>query len=198
MGREGHRWPTRRPLSRLLSNNRTHPQGHHPFAFALAELIDNALRATKAVAAGAPRAITVSLVLPGDLAAAAGGPPGATGAGLICVRDNGAGMSKGELNQWAVMNLSMEDRGLAPGSPAMGGGGGSGSGSGSGGSGGRYLSGDISYFGVGSKNAAFFLGRSVKARFCAAMRGGGRSSGRRLRRRVFTAALPLPPALNPG
>lgn len=28
--------------------------------------------------------------------------------------------------------------------------------------GGRYLSGDLSYFGVGSKNAAFFMGRSVK------------------------------------
>lgn len=26
----------------------------------------------------------------------------------------------------------------------------------------RYLSGDLSYFGVGSKNAAFFMGRSVK------------------------------------
>jgi hypothetical protein len=26
----------------------------------------------------------------------------------------------------------------------------------------RYLSGDISYFGVGSKNAAFYLGRAVK------------------------------------
>lgn len=28
--------------------------------------------------------------------------------------------------------------------------------------GGRYLSGDLSYFGVGSKNAAFFMGMSVK------------------------------------
>ncbi len=28
--------------------------------------------------------------------------------------------------------------------------------------GGRYLSGDLSFFGVGSKNAAFFMGSSVK------------------------------------
>lgn len=64
-------------------------------------------------------------------------------------------MTKTDLNQWAVMNLSMEDRGLL--TP-----GGSTSQDSGGGGGGRYLSGDISFFGVGSKNAAFFLGRCVK------------------------------------
>ncbi len=33
---------------------------------------------------------------------------------------------------------------------------------GDGAAGSRYLSSDISYFGVGSKNAAFYLGRTVK------------------------------------
>ncbi len=67
-----------------------------------------------------------------------------------------------ELNNWAVMNLSMEDRGLLgaadapPTRPA----------------GGRYLSSDISFFGVGSKNAAFYLGRTVKV--ATRPPGGGR------------------------
>lgn len=29
-----------------------------------------------------------------------------------CMQDNGRGMSPKELSQWAVMNLSMEDRGM--------------------------------------------------------------------------------------
>ena len=33
---------------------------------------------------------------------------GSTMKGLVCVQDNGSGMSKQELNDWAVMNLSME------------------------------------------------------------------------------------------
>lgn len=82
-------------------------QGHHPLAFALAELIDNALRATKANdAAGRRRAITVSLAT--DERA---------GRGLVAVRDNGCGMGVSELGSWAVMNLSMEDRGLLPSNP---------------------------------------------------------------------------------
>ncbi|KAI8466921.1 MAG: hypothetical protein J3K34DRAFT_524164 [Monoraphidium minutum] len=133
-------------------------QGHHPLAFALAELVDNALRATKGNRrVDRPRSIVVSLVM--DEAASRG---------LVVVRDNGVGMTPQELNNWAVMNLSMEDRGLLDpaalaAQPA----------------GGRYLSGDIRraaacvggsgagawrgfYFGVGSKNAAFYLGRTVK------------------------------------
>jgi signal transduction histidine kinase len=75
-------------------------QGHHPLAFALAELIDNALRATKGNSE-LPRSITVSLVTDEK-----------GGKGMVCVRDNGSGMTVQELNNWAVMNLSMEDRGL--------------------------------------------------------------------------------------
>jgi sensor histidine kinase regulating citrate/malate metabolism len=75
-------------------------QGHHPLAFALAELIDNALRATKGNVER-PRSITVSLVTDEK-----------SSKGMVCVRDNGSGMAVQELNNWAVMNLSMEDRGL--------------------------------------------------------------------------------------
>jgi DNA mismatch repair ATPase MutL len=79
-------------------------QGHHPAAYALAELVDNSLRATKGNG-GRARRITVTLAVPErDRDRAAGA--------LICVRDNGCGMDKRELNDWAVMNLSMEDRGL--------------------------------------------------------------------------------------
>jgi hypothetical protein len=80
-------------------------QGHHPAAFALAELIDNSLRATKGNNGDRPRCITVTLAVPEKESEHGGGA-------LICVRDNGCGMSKRELNDWAVMNLSMEDRGL--------------------------------------------------------------------------------------
>lgn len=75
-------------------------QGYHPLAFALAELIDNSLRATKGNRE-APRSLAVSLVT-----------DDAGSRGMVCVRDNGSGMSTRELNNWAVMNLSMEDRGL--------------------------------------------------------------------------------------
>ncbi|GBF97420.1 hypothetical protein Rsub_09586 [Raphidocelis subcapitata] len=135
-------------------------QGHHPLAFALAELVDNALRATKGNTSR-PRSIVVSLVVD-DTASR----------GLVAVRDNGVGMTPQELNNWAVMNLSMEDRGLLDGGAQQP-------------AGSRYLSGDIrraasgegvvhgdlggrsvccpaGYFGVGSKNAAFYLGRTVK------------------------------------
>ena len=74
--------------------------GQHPFAYALAELVDNAIRATHGNPEGRGRQIVVSLV------------HGPGGAGALCVEDNGCGMTKQQLNQWAVMNLSMEDRGL--------------------------------------------------------------------------------------
>ena len=110
-------------------------QGHHPFAYALAELIDNSLRATrKVVRFDQPRTITISFVTCGS---------GGARKGLICVRDNGSGMSKEALNDWAVMNLSMEDRGQQPteaepagrGQPSLTGAG-------------NFLTGDLSYFGV--------------------------------------------------
>ena len=88
----------------------THVQGHHPFAYALAELIDNSLTATRNTAyPGQPRNITISFVTKGTASALKG---------LICVQDNGSGMSKEALNEWAVMNLSMEDRGQKPLEPA--------------------------------------------------------------------------------
>ena len=114
----------------------------HPFPYALAELIDNSLRATR----GNTRArnIVVSLV-----AAHAGQP------GLVSVWDNGCGMTMRQLGEWAVMNLTMEDRGAQPQeaerprttqSAACA----------------KQLCSDLSYFGVGSKNAGFFMGRCIK------------------------------------
>lgn len=113
----------------------------------MAEFVDNSLRATRNNAPD-PRNITISLLTTGA---------GASKKGLVCIQDNGCGMTKRELNDWAVMNLSMEERGAAPQeieidargrAAALGAG--------------RFLTGDISYFGVGSKNAAFFMGSSVK------------------------------------
>ena len=66
-------------------------QGRHPFVFALAEFIDNSLRATRRNAPH-PRQITVSLVVSGSNPA--------TARGLVCVTDNGVGMNKQELNDW--------------------------------------------------------------------------------------------------
>ena len=113
-------------------------QGHHPFAYALAELIDNSLRATRhRAAAGQPRTIEVTRLvrylacLCRLLATAQSsdlwhrGPSTAiqhmhmqvslvtaqhsnSMKGLVCVQDNGRGMNKQELNEWAIMNLSME------------------------------------------------------------------------------------------
>lgn len=83
---------------------------------------------------GQPRTITISFVTRG---------PANALKGLICVQDNGSGMSKGALNDWAIMNLSMEDRGQKPtepepaarGQPSLTGAG-------------NFLTGDLSYFGV--------------------------------------------------
>jgi hypothetical protein len=66
-------------------------QGRHPFVYALAEFVDNSLRATRSNAPR-PREITISLV-------AAGSGPGAR-RGLVCITDNGKGMDKRDLNEW--------------------------------------------------------------------------------------------------
>lgn len=125
-------------------------QGRHPFVYALAEFIDNSLRATRKNSP-LPRNITMSMVLSGS---------GASTRGLVCVTDNGCGMSKHELNDWAVMNYTLEERGDQPQEPepaaraaaaAAASGGAS-----------RFLTSDLSFFGVGSKNAAFFMGSSIK------------------------------------
>ena len=104
-------------------------QGKSPFPFALAELVDNSLRAVQQARRPLGQ-ITVSMVLN-----SLNNPT----SGLLSVWDNGAGMTKVQLNEWAVMNLSMEDRGLQPvegGEKASVGVG-------------RFLAGNLSYFGVG-------------------------------------------------
>lgn len=66
-------------------------QGRHPFCYALAEFVDNSLRATRRNAPR-PRAITVSLVVSGQNPA--------TARGLVVIQDNGCGMNKQELADW--------------------------------------------------------------------------------------------------
>lgn len=77
--------------------------------------------------------------------------------GVIYVEDNGCGMDMKALNQWAIMGLSMEDRGERPvmeEPPGLRGAASHDPG--------RFLSSDLSFFGVGSKNAVFYLGSCVK------------------------------------
>lgn len=118
----------------LCSHHQTHNrftawlQGKSPFPFAIAELVDNSLRALQQGRKPSGQ-ITVSMVL-NNLANPS--------AGLLSVWDNGAGMTKLQLNQWAVMNLSMEDRGLQPREGAEKAPAGVG----------RFLAGNLSYFGV--------------------------------------------------
>eukprot|EP00884_Botryococcus_braunii_P005311 jgi/Botrbrau1/14781/Bobra.0284s0014.2 len=114
-------------------------QGRSPLPCALAELIDNSLQALLTGGLQGEKRVVISLLVSGP------------SKGLISVWDNGTGMDKRQLNDWAVMNLAMEDReqeqcrttGGCTTNP-------------------RFLTGNLSYFGVGSKNAAFYLGRSVK------------------------------------
>jgi hypothetical protein len=73
-------------------------QGRTPLPYALGELIDNSLRALLTVEGKMTRTIVISILLSGS------------SRGLISVWDNGIAMSKKQLNDWAVMNLAMEDR----------------------------------------------------------------------------------------
>ena len=66
-------------------------QGRHPFVYALAEFVDNSLRATRRNAPR-PRCITISLVVSGS------NPD--TARGLVAIHDNGCGMNKQELADW--------------------------------------------------------------------------------------------------
>lgn len=72
-------------------------QGRHPFVYALAEFIDNSLRATRRNAPR-PRSITVSLVVSGSNPA--------TAQGLIAIQDNGCGMNKHELADWVGADVT--------------------------------------------------------------------------------------------
>lgn len=106
-------------------------QGRAPFPYALAELVDNSLRATISSRCN-ERKIIISFVL---------SAPENPASGLISVWDNGCGMAKKELNEWAIMNLSMEDKSAGSNgdcseaaqsaAPAA-----------------KFLSGNLSYFGV--------------------------------------------------
>ena len=135
-------------------------QGHHPMAFAVAELMDNSLRATRKRTAS-DRNIRVTLVLhpdrPEGLVSVSAQLklhlPQIVGVRLVVlmwlgtiflpalrcqVWDNGEGMSAEGLRQWAVMNLSMEDRGMQPTQPPDAGDTGAGS----------FLDAQLSFFGV--------------------------------------------------
>lgn len=122
-------------------------KGRHPFVYALAEFVDNSLRATRNNPPKTPQEIIIHILTAGS---------GASKRGMICIQDNGCGMSKTELRDWAVMNYTMEERGLSSEEATE--------------MGNRlqevtrkqYLTGNLSYFGVGSKNAAFFMGSTVK------------------------------------
>ncbi|XP_062836537.1 structural maintenance of chromosomes flexible hinge domain-containing protein 1 isoform X2 [Anolis carolinensis] len=110
-------------------------------AFALAELIDNSLSATSQNTG--VRRIQLKLLFDDT-----------QGKPAIVVIDNGRGMSSKQLNNWAVYRLSkftrhgdMEsDHSAYVRPPAVH----------------RSLNSDISYFGVGGKQAVFFIGQSAR------------------------------------
>lgn len=100
-------------------------QGRSPLPCALAELIDNSLQALLTGSTSTEKSVVISLLVSGPAK------------GLISVWDNGSGMDKRQLNDWAVMNLAMEDRVQVQGRTV----------------GGctinpRFLTGNLSYFGV--------------------------------------------------
>ncbi|XP_056377631.1 structural maintenance of chromosomes flexible hinge domain-containing protein 1 [Hyla sarda] len=115
-------------------------EGQNPLPFALAELIDNSLSAT-AQNSGI-RNIQIKLLFDES-----------QGKPAIAVIDNGKGMNSVQLRNWAVYRLSKFRRGsegysdntsyVRP--PPVA----------------RSLNSDISYFGVGGKQAVFFIGHST-------------------------------------
>lgn len=116
-------------------------EGQNPLSFALAELIDNSLSAT-AQNSGI-RNIQIRLLFDES-----------QGKPAIAVIDNGKGMSSVQLKNWAVYRLSKFRRGSEAHSddasyvrpPPVA----------------RSLNSDISYFGVGGKQAVFFMGHSTR------------------------------------
>ncbi|XP_051755172.1 structural maintenance of chromosomes flexible hinge domain-containing protein 1 [Ctenopharyngodon idella] len=117
-------------------------EGQKALPYAFAELIDNALSAT-AKNTGIRR-IEIRLLFDESQ----GGP-------AVVVMDNGCGMTSKQLNNWAVYRLSKfirendmfhsEKPGYVRPSPVP-----------------RSLNSDISYFGVGGKQAVFYIGQSVR------------------------------------
>lgn len=117
-------------------------EGQKALPFAFAELIDNALSATGKNTG--IRRIEIRLLFDESQ----GGP-------AVVVMDNGCGMTSKQLNNWAVYRLSKfirendtfhsEKPGYERPSPVP-----------------RSLNSDISYFGVGGKQAVFYIGQSVR------------------------------------
>ncbi|XP_071341029.1 structural maintenance of chromosomes flexible hinge domain-containing protein 1 isoform X2 [Trachinotus anak] len=117
-------------------------EGKNSLPYALAELIDNALSAT-AKNTGT-RTIEIRMLFDESL-----GKP------AVIVLDNGCGMTSKQLNNWAVYRLSKFNRenstfaskqkGYVRPDPVP-----------------RSLNSDISYFGVGGKQAVFFIGDSTR------------------------------------
>ncbi|XP_017327848.1 structural maintenance of chromosomes flexible hinge domain-containing protein 1 isoform X1 [Ictalurus punctatus] len=117
-------------------------EGQKALPYAFAELIDNALSAT----AHNPETRSIDIRLFFD--ESQGGP-------AVVVMDNGRGMTSKELNNWAVYRLSKFNRddrtfrsdksGYVRPSAVP-----------------RSLNSDISYFGVGGKQAVFYIGQSVR------------------------------------
>ncbi|XP_066536910.1 structural maintenance of chromosomes flexible hinge domain-containing protein 1 [Hoplias malabaricus] len=117
-------------------------EGQNALPYAFAELIDNALSATSHNSG--VRNIDIRLMFDESQ----GGP-------AVIVMDNGHGMTSKELNNWAVYRLSKFNRdnstfqsdhsGYVRPSPVP-----------------RSLNSDISYFGVGGKQAVFYIGQSVR------------------------------------
>uniref|UniRef100_A0A8C5QBI3 Structural maintenance of chromosomes flexible hinge domain containing 1 n=1 Tax=Leptobrachium leishanense TaxID=445787 RepID=A0A8C5QBI3_9ANUR len=116
-------------------------EGQNPLPFALAELIDNSLSAT----ANNPGMRNIQIRLLFD---ETHGKP------AVAVIDNGKGMSPTQLKNWAIYRLSkftrhvdaLRDEGGYVRPPPVP----------------RSLNSDISYFGVGGKQAVFFVGQSVR------------------------------------
>ncbi|CAH2284879.1 structural maintenance of chromosomes flexible hinge domain-containing 1 [Pelobates cultripes] len=116
-------------------------EGQNPLPFALAELIDNSLSAT-ANNSGI-RNIQIRLLFDET-----------QGKTSVAVIDNGKGMNTTQLKNWAVYRLSKftryvdesREQGGYVRPPPMP----------------RSLNSDISYFGVGGKQAVFFVGQSVR------------------------------------
>uniref|UniRef100_A0A8C9TQ52 Structural maintenance of chromosomes flexible hinge domain containing 1 n=1 Tax=Scleropages formosus TaxID=113540 RepID=A0A8C9TQ52_SCLFO len=109
-------------------------EGQKSLPYALAELIDNSLSAT----ASNPDVRTIEIRLLFDES---------QGKPAVVVLDNGCGMTSKQLNNWAVYRLSKftrENNYVRP-CPVP-----------------RSLNSDISYFGVGGKQAVFFIGQSVR------------------------------------
>ncbi|MBZ3887166.1 Structural maintenance of chromosomes flexible hinge domain-containing protein 1 [Sciurus carolinensis] len=116
-------------------------EGQNPLPFALAELIDNSLSATSRNVG--VRRIQIKLLFDET-----------QGKPAVAVIDNGRGMTSKQLNNWAVYRLSKFTRqgdfesdhsGYVRPVPVP-----------------RSLNSDISYFGVGGKQAVFFVGQSAR------------------------------------